>query len=486
MLTAGLQKRASGVNARYIDKPAEFIKERLKAHLWSKQIEICNSVATNRHTAVRSCHGVGKSFIAARIAAWWVASRPPGEAIAVTTAPTMAQVRAILWREMRRAHAAGNLPGRMNLTEWWMSVDGTDEMVAFGRKPSEYDEAAFQGIHNRYVMAILDEAAGVPEQIWNGVETIVTNEDSRVLAIGNPDDPSSLFAQKCTPGSLYNIIHIDAFDSPNFTDEPIPDEVRPYLISPLWVEERVSEWGITSPLYESRVRGNFPENPEDAVVPMGWAIACQYDDEEERPEVNRNDKKSLGVDVGAGGDETALCMADGPRARMDDDWHQRTPDPEQAAGLVMKVVRDSWREADSDRKGIETINVDANGIGHGVVGLLRTQLRGDGELRGKVKVVPVMVSKRSKFPRDYRNIRSELWWTIGREFSRTQAWDLTDLPGACIGQLIAPKWKLGVNGQRVIEPKKDTNKRLGRSPDLADALLLAYYRAPSASDSIRV
>ena len=68
-----------------------------------------------------------------------------------------------------------------------MPVGDGEELVAYGRKPSDWDEDAFQGIHARYVLAILDEAGGVPRSLYTAVETITTSEECRVLAIGNPD-----------------------------------------------------------------------------------------------------------------------------------------------------------------------------------------------------------------------------------------------------------------------------------------------------------
>jgi len=40
--------------------------------------------------------------------------------------------------------------------------------------------------------------------------------------------------------------------------------------------------------------------------------------------------------------------------------------------------------------------------------------------------------------------------------------------------LTAPTYKIGDNGVMRLEPKADIKKRLGRSPDLADALALTY------------
>src|SRR3990172_6637359 len=70
----------------YSLNPVLWVKDRLKEFLWSKQKEIMYSVRDYRETSVQSCHGIGKSWIAARVVAWWIDSHPPGEAIAVTSA----------------------------------------------------------------------------------------------------------------------------------------------------------------------------------------------------------------------------------------------------------------------------------------------------------------------------------------------------------------------------------------------------------------
>lgn len=274
---------------RYIDDPVGFVGDRLDEHLWSKQREVAEAVRDHRHVAVRSAHDTGKSHIASRLAVWWIESHPPGSAFVVTSAPSFPQVRAILWREINRAHKKGNLQGETNQTEWWLDK----EIVAYGRKPADYDEDAFQGIHARYVLVILDEANGIPKTLWTAAETITTNENCRIVGIGNPDDPLTEFKRVCEPGTAWHVIHIDGLDSPNFTDElehdleagkivpmrfdpkhprteheRMEDQVellRDVLLSPTWVEERRKDWGEDSPVFQSKVRGNFPLVPEGAV-----------------------------------------------------------------------------------------------------------------------------------------------------------------------------------------------------------------------------
>ena len=254
--------------------PVVWIREVLGETPWSKQREIAMSVRDNRRTAVQSCHDVGKSFIASRIVSWWIAAHPPGEAFVVTSAPTFQQVRAILWREIGKAHAKGNLIGSTTETEWKIGK----ELVGFGRKPSDYSPTAFQGIHARYVLVVLDEACGIPESLWDAADTLITNDSSRILAIGNPDDPTSEFAKICQPNTDWHKICISAFDSPNFTGEEIPEAVREVLVSPTWVEEKRKKWGENHPFWQSKVLGLFPQQSATALFSLQHLLeASQFE-----------------------------------------------------------------------------------------------------------------------------------------------------------------------------------------------------------------
>jgi hypothetical protein len=141
---------------------------------------------------------------------------------------------------MGNAHRKADLPGRITLdAKWYIG----NELVAYGRKPADYDPAAFQGIHARYVLVIIDEAGGVPKSIFDAVDALATNVDARVVAVGNPDDPASHFATICKPGSGWRVETISAFDTPAYTGEKVPEDLPPLLVSPEWVEERKSSLG---------------------------------------------------------------------------------------------------------------------------------------------------------------------------------------------------------------------------------------------------
>lgn len=457
--------------------PDRWVREKLAETLWSLQRTIADSVRDNRYTAVHSCHDAGKSHLAARIAAWWIDAHPPGEAFVVSTAPTFAQVRAILWRYIGQAHRKGGLVGKVNQTEWHIGP----EIVGYGRKPADYDPAAFQGIHARWVLVLIDEACGVPEAIWNAVDALVTNEDSRVLAIGNPDDPTSYFAKVCKPGSGWNVIHIDGLATPNFTGEVVPLAVSRVLLSPTWVEERKTRWGENSPLYIAKVRGLFPEDAEDTVVPLSWANRCRNRDPG-HPTVDGMLPVELGFDVGAGGDLAVIQERRGMTAGRT--WRTNTRDPEELVRWAVAIIDDTRPT---------TVKIDEIGIGWGIMGGLRTELARDGH--HPATITGINVGRSALDTTLFPKLRDQMWWQVGRELSepvdctcgadpRHGTWDLTAIDDDTVAQLTAPKYTIDASGRVKVEPKEETRKRIGRSPDDADALLLAYMTIPPVVDEV--
>lgn len=447
---------------RWRSDPVAWVQERLGDFLWSKQCEILESIRDHRRTAVPSAHETGKSFIAARAVCWWLDVHPPGEAFVVTTAPTAPQVRTILWREINRAHRKGRLAGRTNQTEWWLN----DEIVAFGRKPADYDPTAFQGIHARFVLVVIDEGCGVPESIFQAANSLAANQHSRIAVIGNPDDPSAHFAKVCAPGSGWNVVQIDGLASPNFSGEKIPDELHDLLISDVYVDEMRRDVGDpelpyeeqTSPIFKSKVRGQFPEDRADGVIPLSAIRKCQAEREWTDEQLSAVE---IGFDVGAGGDAAVLRERRGVKTGRTARYH--TSDPMELVGHAVNFINET---------GASKIKVDEIGIGWAVRGRL-AELHTEG-VHG-AEVVGVNVGSASTDPSRFPKLRDQIWWEVGRELIQAQAVDLVDLDDITIAQLIAPLWKPDSAGRIQVEQKKDTKKRIHRSPDDADAWLLAYY-----------
>jgi hypothetical protein len=449
---------------RYQAHPDAWVRERLGEHLWSKQVEILASVRDNPFTAVKSCHGIGKSFVASRAATWWVDCHAPGTAVVVTTAPTGDQVKAILWSEIngaanRAADRGDPLPGQVNALEWKLR----GQLVGMGRKPSDYNKHAFQGIHRRFVLVIIDEACGVLQHFWTAALAIATGIHCRVLAIGNPDDPGSHFAQVCA-SPLWNLIKISVFDSPNFTGERVPRDLAEVLVSRRYEQTMLSEYGAESPVYISKVLAEFPQDAEDGVVRLSKLRRCCLPPDSPRVG-GQLLPVELGVDVGAGGDEAVIRERRGMVVGRE--WRTRTRDSEELVDLIVTAINIT---------GATNVKVDTIGVGWGIVGSLRRRKR-DG--KHTATIIGVNVAESATAPAKYARLRSQIWWEIGRQLTEDGGWDFSQLEEAdrdrLITQLTAPKYAMDASGRIVVEPKDETKKRIGRSPDNADALLLAFY-----------
>jgi hypothetical protein len=121
---------------------------------------------------------------------------------------------------------------------------------------------------------------------------------------------------------------------------------------------------------------------------------------------------------------------------------------------------------------LQKVRVDVIGVGWGVTGRLREVLK---ERGSKCRVQGVNFASRSTQPKRFANIRAEAYWN-GRELSRNKAWSLAGLDDDAIAELTVPRYKIAdSSGKILIEAKDDIRERLGRSPDIADALLLAFY-----------
>lgn len=431
-----------------VDDAVGWIERRFATALWSQQAEVVRAVLAHRYVAVRAAHSVGKSKVAALLMGFWIGSKPPGSAFVFSTAPRTAQVRAILWRELGRAHRIGNLPGRLSITaqvpEWWIG----DELVGIGRKPADLSDpeeaaTALQGIHAENLLVVLDEAAGLAPWVWDAVDSLAANQGARVLAIGNPTVRDSRFFEVSQPGGGWHRMVIPATATPSFTGEPVPDSVRRNLVSPEWVAERERRWGIESALYRSRVLAEFPVADDDSLIEPGWVEAAQA------RELQVKAPAILGVDVArTGSDRTVVAENRGGRLRI---IHRtQGADTMQTSGTVARLLL----EAGDDASAV----VDEIGVGGGTLDRLREQ---------GLPVRGFNSSARATDPRRYANARAEGFWCL-RELLRGGKIDLPD-DDDLAAELLSLKWSVDSTGRILIGSKAD----LPRSPDLADAVMMA-------------
>lgn len=442
--------------------PVDWARKKAGIHLWSKQKEIIRSLQTSKRTAVQSGHGIGKSLTASVAATWWVDTHPPEDTLVVSTAPSVKQVHAILWEEIRKIHGRAKLPGEVQISDNW--IVGR-RLVGFGRKPQDHDREAFQGLHRKFVLVIIDEACGVPEWLWLAASAITTGDHCRILAIGNPTDPSSYFRKICRPGSGWNTIKISVLDSPRFTGEYLPPEVIEDLTGPGWVEDSKIELGEGSALWQSKVLGEFPDIDEFSVIPMGWIEEAQRRwmdwDESGRP-LAPSTRLILGADIARfGGDRTAFAHRYGHIFEKIVTMPKRdTLGTAQLAAALMTQQRG------------DLAVVDTNGVGAGTYDALKKS--GHYCMGVNVGNRTSLVDTSGQI--EFYNLRAALMWRL------REALDPARSPILCLPpddqlavDLSSPRWKTVPGGKIVIESKDDLRKRIGRSPDRGDAVALAWW-----------
>lgn len=447
------RQKAKGYDL-YGEDPVGFITDILDEKPWSIQQRIAESVRDNPNTAVPSCFGSGKDWIAARIIAWWVASG----GISVTTADTYRQVRDILWRELRKAHSRGQLPGTIPAVESRWEIPGSDAF-AIGIKPEDYNPEGFQGIHGRRVLVVIDEANGVGPDLWEAAKGLVVNERSRILAIGNPHEPSGAFYEACR-SKTWTVLPISVFDTPNFTGEPVPEKAQAELVSPFWLEQRRQEGLEGTPWWQAKVLGQFPDTASNSVIPLSWI-------EQARARGHIQDQREwAGLDVARfGSDDSVLLEGTGNGPESVEIVHGQ--DTMQVAGMGMRYLQ--------ARRG--SLAVDVIGVGGGVVDRIREQ-----HPPGQLLAVNVAESP-THDPDLLVNLRAQVWWDARRAFDPTNTTDeplslarLEELDYQRLrSELSAASYRMTSSGKVQIESKEEMKARGLASPDLADAFCLALY-----------
>lgn len=450
---------------RWRRDPVAWVNERLGEFVWSKQREILHSVANHKYTSVQSCHGSGKSHSISRVVGYYMDTYDPGDFFVVTTAPTWAQVRAIIWRYVAQMAGKHGLPGYVTQNAEWKIGN---ELVAFGRKPADTDQQGFQGLHAaKGVIAIIDEASGVPDQLWNAIESVTTTKASRIIAVGNPDAVSSRFYRVCTTEPGWNRIKISAFDLPAFTGEDVPAEMSG-LTDRDWVEDKKLKWGENNALYKIKVLGEFAEVDDFAVIPLAWVrMANQrwldYHELtlEEQQLQGPTGRMVWGVDVGhMGEDKTVIIGRQGHVVNRPEVWSKQ--DTVAVASLVKSRL-----------SGPQSVAVvDSIGVGAGVV----DQLRNAGQ-----RVVPFISSGATRKTDStgtnrFSNVRAAAWWNLRELLDPAMDAKLCLPPDDDLtADLSTPRYELMHGSRLKIESKDEIRKRLGRSTDLGDALAMSFW-----------
>jgi len=448
--------RSRSKKEEYLTDIKLWAKEVLGKTLWSKQEEIARSVVENSHTAVVSCNGAGKSGLAGIIAVWWVAVHDSRDVAVICSAPTYIQIARVLFKEIQdnfrlAAEHGVKLPGYITQAQEWKLDDGT--VMAWGRRPADKDiVSAFQGIHRRYVLVVLDEAGGIPEDLYTATEAVTNTEGARVLAIGNPDSRGTPFHKIFREDPTWHKIKISAFDTPNFTGEAIPEELKPLLIQREWVERQKISWGEESARYKSKILAEFPDEADNTFFSQSAidrSIDAEVDDDMDIPAV-------LGVDLARfGEDDSVVYINRGGRCRKLDSWTKATAI--ESANRVHRLAIEH---------GVKEVRVDASGLGGPVVDLIVNIAN------NSYTVISMLGSAASPDNTRWLNARAYNFDFL-REKMLDGSIDLDPDDKTLLDEIMMIQYKFSAKGAIQIESKDDMRSRGVKSPDHLDALVYA-------------
>lgn len=442
-----LQTAIAKGRKKYKNNPVRWIYEMLGTTLWSKQQAVVESVFFNRKTAVRSCHGAGKTFVAACIVLAFLFLRGPCKII--TTAPTYYQVVDLLWSEIRQLYIA-------HLQEEWgypwevliSKLELRPDWFAKGLSPKE--TVNFQGYHQRYILVVGDESPGIRTEIIEGTETLESAGEVHVLHIGNPVIAKGHFWAYFRDPE-YNCIHIPASSTPNFTGEKVPRAVAQKLVSRKWVKDWETKYGKDHPYYIAKVLANFPPFSEYQLTSL---LLCEqavarWHELEDGPE----GEDVIGIDVAWYGDDMSVLTRRSGLKIVDIRTCSKL-DPVEVAVVAAHMY---------EEKKFKIANVDLVGIGAGTVGELKRLL---------IPCAGVNAANVAYQYDEYCNRRTELWFD-GRDFL-VEGGILNHMD--LLADLTTPEYGYKLHrgkSKYVIEPKDSMKKKLGRSCDHGDSYNLS-------------
>lgn len=457
---------------RFWNDPEAFVRECL---LWREdespsdyQLDILRRLKDHKRLAFHGPRGLGKSTVMSWIILWFALTRDLdeyGDWKIITTAGSHQQLEKYLWPEVHKwvHRIRWDVVGRESFKD-------TYQLLQMGIKLKHGEAFAVasdradlvEGGHAVHLMYIFDESKAIAAKTFDAVEGAFSNAgdgskfEGLFLAASTPGEPNGRFydINRRAPG----------YEDWNVRSVTLKECLRANQIQLKWIMDRAKQWGKNSALFIQQVRGQFSTSAATGVIPFSWIEDAvdrwhTWNDAGKPADVPPH----LGVDVGGGqedGDMTVFAPAFGHY--VDELRKYSSGDTMQVTGRA-KMFWEKW-------KGL--IVIDSIGLGAGPLHRLVEQ---------HIPVAGFIASGKSR-RKDrsgeirFADKRSEAWWIV-RDLLNPEYNPDTCLPpdDELIGDLTAPHWREVSNGRIKVEEKREIRKRIGRSTNCADAVIMALY-----------
>jgi hypothetical protein len=304
------------------------------------------------------------------------------------------------------------------------------------------------GMHSRFPFYLIDESGDIPPNMLRSAEQGLTScEDGLIITAGNTTSQTGMLYEVTTR----NREHWDVVSITADPDEP----KRTPRVDIEWARQQISLYGRENPWVMAYVLGQFPPGSINALLSVEEVEAAMA----RNPVAEAFDwaEKRLGDDVARFGDDrTVIFPRQGIAAFLPIVMrHARgsSVSVDIASRVMSKKIE--WGAA----AGLEFFD-DTVGWAHGAVDVMRAAGHSP---------YAIQFDKPSTNPR-YANMRAETWLKMADWVKESGC--LPQLP-EIISEMTTPTYFFS-NGKFQIEAKDQIKKRLGKSPDLVDALCLTF------------
>ncbi len=435
--------------ARYYDDPCAFSQNVLGLTPDPNQAVLLNDIVDPKHPliSVRSGHGTGKSTGLAIASVHCAITRYRFKVI--QTAPTSAQLFDALYSET--AAMFSRLPAALRplftvKADRIVLNSSPKDCFISARTSSKDKPEALAGVHSDFVLLLIDEASGVPPEVFESAQGSMSTENATTVMTGNPTRTSGLFFESHhILSDLWKTHHWSSLDSPRVTHQ--------------FIEQIRTTYGEGSNQWKVRVLGDFPETDDESLISR---ISVQKAMERDIEPDYEGGVVIWGVDPARYGmDRTGFCCRVG----------NVFPWIEHKSNLNVMACA-GWIKSKYDQCNIlerpQEILVDIIGIGSGVVDRL-TELN--------LPVTGVNVAEASLAFSDGYKLRDYLWlelkkWLEGGKGRLPKDKMLEE-------EIVSPSYDFVSNGKIKVESKRAMKRRGLRSPDLADAIILTFASEPA-------
>lgn len=456
----------------YRDNPTRCVRELFCFHPWEKQEEIINLVKNHDRVAICSCNKMGKTSCLSALSLWWIITHYPAKVI--ITAPTAKQLKQI-WNEMRsmitkngrlknkglqiKNIKANEMPG----AGIKLSSEGCEDNVIIGFTSDSQE--GFQGTSSPNLLVVVDEASGIKNEIFEAIDGMVAAKTSKLVIIGNPTQNVGYFYDAFhTKQNLWKTLNVSAMEVPNIKYPTKKTKQIDGLASPEWVEREKINHGFPSAWIDIHVLGQFTAQENNSVIPIEL-IEKALSNKNELKSNNGCNQLHVGVDVGRHADPT-ICTIVRNNYVYSPMVIKKTNFVDQIGKILEEVER---RKQIGDKKPIFTI--DGGGMGEGFNDILEKVPQ---EIRDQFVLNSVNFGSKAIQEDKYPNKRCEIWFCM-LEWFKLEDRCLPANQELLISELQAPTYTYDLKQRRVVLPKEEIKKLIGRSCDYADSLGLAVY-----------